>query len=975
METPSLRTLICLATCSQIGLPAMSRAQTWFPIQDDPRQEVAFATPRALYAFPFDRVRMGEGPVHPYLTSDSAWLLSLDPDKFMSPYLAGAGLPKLRDNYIATGAPTAGHYLSAMALFHATTGNPEFKTRVDHMVSEFARVQKAHGTGILGPESNGYWDEIAAGKIDAQRYKFTLNGIMVPWYTYHKSLAGLLDAYLWTGNAQALEVAKGVGDWICAKFANLTEAKFQSMLECEYGGMEEVLENLHLATGSVKYRDAAMRFRHKSVMDPVSAGIDNLTHLHSNTTLPKYLAAARRAETSVDPGEWTASLTSWNSIYDGRTYAMGGTSSWESWQVDKGGFPLIDWGGDKRRGPETCISYNQLKMGVHMASTDGGAWIAHDMEHTFWNHILSAWNPDNHGMIYYTPVYPGESKGFHNRDDWFPCCKSSAMESHARHASFVWMHDGRNLVVDQFIASTLDWKEKGYKVSLEGRFPETDTIRIRFATAAPAAFSVKVRMPTWCAKASVRINGAAQAVAVDASGRLPVARTWADGDVLEVVFPQTLRIETKPDDKGTVSVFHGPILLAAIIPPGDTAPVFVGSRTRPQDWIHPVAGTRDWWTRSATGRIVTLRPFYRVREERYAIYSANFDGAGVDGIHEAERAQVTDAKLYTSASASAGGYAGGIDKPTSKVVFGIQSLREASARIVVRYANGTSAPSTHRLSCGTWTGTVTYAPTGAWANWDSVVVTVPLALGANLLTFAKRDGYAELDRIRREFAPWPEELPSTWEAEAAVATRVRIDTGIAAASGRSVVGGIDHADSRLVFPGIEIPKRQTCTFRLLYSNATTGTAHHRVSSGNTTVLVPLPSTGGWNKYDSATFRIDLPEGANELAVSREDGYAQLDALRLVAARDVQTESVKSGQGGLAMSWRAGGSVHAPGWVAGATLEAFDGSGRLREKAVFAAVPDGARAVLPASTGGLRCWRIRMDGRVVATGMVVLASRE
>ncbi len=42
----------------------------------------------------------------------------------------------------------------------------------------------------------------------------------VPWYNMHKMLTGLVDAYKYTGNKQALEVAKKLGDWFIIVLAN-----------------------------------------------------------------------------------------------------------------------------------------------------------------------------------------------------------------------------------------------------------------------------------------------------------------------------------------------------------------------------------------------------------------------------------------------------------------------------------------------------------------------------------------------------------------------------------------------------------------------------------------------------------------------------------------------------------------------------------------------------------------------------------
>jgi len=191
-------------------LPSAVFAQTWFPIQGDARQVVPFAAPLRAFAFPFDRVRLLDGPVHPYLASDSAWLRSLDADRMMAPYVLRAGLPKVADPYPALGASTTGHFLSAVALAAAGTGDAALRIKARRMVAEFARVQARIGTGDIGvgDAPNLFWDTVARGGSNLRQTDFSLNGVNVPWYIYHKALAGLLDAYLWAGVDSGLVVAR-----------------------------------------------------------------------------------------------------------------------------------------------------------------------------------------------------------------------------------------------------------------------------------------------------------------------------------------------------------------------------------------------------------------------------------------------------------------------------------------------------------------------------------------------------------------------------------------------------------------------------------------------------------------------------------------------------------------------------------------------------------------------------------------------
>jgi DUF1680 family protein len=946
-------------------LPSAVFAQTWFPIQGDARQVVPFAAPLRAFAFPFDRVRLLDGPVHPYLASDSAWLRSLDADRMMAPYVLRAGLPKVADPYPALGASTTGHFLSAVALAAAGTGDAALRIKARRMVAEFARVQARIGTGDIGvgDAPNLFWDTVARGGSNLRQTDFSLNGVNVPWYIYHKALAGLLDAYLWAGVDSGLVVARGVGDWAVAKFAGLSDADFQRMLQCEFGGMEESLENLYLLTGDTRYHALSRRFVHHRILDSLYQGLDDLTHKHGNTTLPKITSAARYFETLDDAAEERAATTAWNSIYDGRTYSMGGTTSWESWQVAPGGFPLIDWGGNTRRGPETCVSYNLLKTGMHLLAARPVSGIADDMEHTLWNHVLAAWNPDNHGTLYYTPVWPGENKGFDAAEDWWPCCRNTGLESQTRHAAFAWMHDAQGLLVEQFLSSRLDWTEKGVVATLSTAFPDEDTVRISFAIASgSASFALKVRRPAWADSAVLLVNGTVAARVPDSTGHLVVQRTWKDGDQARLVARRTLRVVPKPDDPKTVSVFLGPILLAAIVPGSDTAPAFAGLRSSPGSWIHPVEGSSDWWSRAADGRTIVWRPFFRIREERYALYSRNWDASVSNSVYEAEQAAVVGSKLYSNPAASAGGYVGGIDGADSRVVFRVHRERAGACTLWVRYANGAGA-ATHAVRAGTWSDSVHYRSTGGWEDagrFDSAALLATLPSGDFSLTFAKGSNWAELDRIRIAEPAWPACLPLTWEAEDAAVTHARVDTGLATASGRADVGGMDAADSKVEFAGIVLPAALRCTFRLLYSNGTGASASDPVVCAGRSAIVSLPPTGGWSLFDSTEFQLDLPTGTSSLSITRGTGYAELDALRLVAALPIPTTSASPRLAPLRVhGLRDGIRIEGGADLAGASLEIRDLQGRRVGSAIFVRSDEGARAEWKAdgSATGARVWGI------------------
>ena len=173
------------------------------------------AEEKVLQARPLDlsRVRLTGGPLKHAQDLDAKYLLALEPDRMLAGYRLRAGLkPKAKGyggwdsvNGKQLTGHIAGHYLSAVSLMYAATGDPRFKERADYLVHELKEVQDKRGNGYLGALTDGkgtdgetLLQQVAQGNIRSGG--FDLNGLWSPWYTLHKTYAGLRDAYRYTGN-------------------------------------------------------------------------------------------------------------------------------------------------------------------------------------------------------------------------------------------------------------------------------------------------------------------------------------------------------------------------------------------------------------------------------------------------------------------------------------------------------------------------------------------------------------------------------------------------------------------------------------------------------------------------------------------------------------------------------------------------------------------------------------------------------
>lgn len=206
--------------------------------------------PQKIKTFPIDDVRLTSGVFKHAESLDKCYLMGLDPDRLLAPYLKEAGLQPKAENYpnwenTGLDGHIGGHYLSALSYMYASTGDEEIGKRLDYFLSEMKRCQDASGNGYLCGVPGGtiIWNEIKNGKIDAN--PFGLNNRWVPLYNIHKTYAGLRDAYVIAGKEEAKDMLIGLTDWMMGIVSGLSDAQIQDMLRSEHGGLNEIFADVY----------------------------------------------------------------------------------------------------------------------------------------------------------------------------------------------------------------------------------------------------------------------------------------------------------------------------------------------------------------------------------------------------------------------------------------------------------------------------------------------------------------------------------------------------------------------------------------------------------------------------------------------------------------------------------------------------------------------------------------------------------
>ena len=625
--------------------------------------------PQVSY-FPLQNVKLLDSPFLQAQQTDLHYILALNPDRLLAPFLREAGLtPKAPSytNWENTGLDghIGGHYLSALSMMYAATGDTAIYHRLNYMLNELHRAQQAVGTGFIGgtPGSLQLWKEIKAGDIRAGG--FSLNGKWVPLYNIHKTYAGLRDAYLYAHSDLARQMLIDLTDWMIDITSGLSDSQMQDMLRSEHGGLNETFADVAEITGDKKYLELARRFSHKVILDPLIKDEDRLNGMHANTQIPKVIGYKRVAEVSKDDKDWNhaaewdhAARFFWNTVVNHRSVCIGGNSVREHFHPSDNFTSMLN----DVQGPETCNTYNMLRLTKMLYQNSGDVDNSNKpdpryvdyYERALYNHILSSQEPDKGGFVYFTPMRPGHYRVYSQPETSMWCCVGSGLENHTKYGEFIYAHRQDTLYVNLFIPSQLNWKEQGVTLTQETLFPDDGKVTLRIDKASKKKLTLMIRIPGWAGSSkdyAITINGQKKKYAIrpGVSTYLPIHRKWKKGDVITFNLPMEVSLEQIPDKKDYYAFLYGPIVLAASTGtehldgiyaddsrgghiahgkqiPLQEVPMLIGNPVSIRTSLHKLNGNKLAFSYDGNiypaqmGKPLELVPFFRLHNSRYAVY-------------------------------------------------------------------------------------------------------------------------------------------------------------------------------------------------------------------------------------------------------------------------------------------------------------------------------------------------------------------
>ena len=597
--------------------------------------EVAHSGAR-LEPFPLASVRLGAGIFQEEEEINARYLDSLSVERLLHSFRVTAGISSSAIPYKGWEDPTCelrghfagGHYLSAVALASASSGNAVLKNRGNELVAGLDACQKKIGNHYLSAYPSDLFEHLAQGKP-----------VWAPFYTYHKIMAGLLDMYLLTGNTDALQMAEGMGQWAQEYMVGISTDQRQRMLRTEYGGMNEVLVNLAAVTNKDRYISAAHLFEQPSFLDPPAERRDELQGLHANTHVPKIIGAARMYEVTGDRRYREIAEYFLAEVSTARSYAIGNTSLDEHWRTAPGKLGgTLGW-----TNAECCVAYNLMKLQRLVYGWTADARWMDAYERALFNCRLGTQNAQGLKQ-YFFPLAAGYWRAYNSPEESFWCCTGTGIEEFAKFADTIYFRRGNDIYVNQFIPSTLDWKDEGLIIEQVTQFPLEQGTTLKIRASRPGPRTIHIRIPGWTTEqAAIKVNGRALEAMADPGSYLAIRRSWQNGDTIAISLPMELRQEPLPGDDSVTAALYGPLLLAAdlgaaptdgsyrIIHSGDTVPknlpppeslpkAAANSGAKTDQWIQIESKENLRFTATGENAKHQLMPMYQIANQSYSVY-------------------------------------------------------------------------------------------------------------------------------------------------------------------------------------------------------------------------------------------------------------------------------------------------------------------------------------------------------------------
>ncbi len=490
-------------------------------------------------------------------------------------------------------------YLEAACAVLAATPDPELAQRLEEVVVVIAKAQRADGyihTPILIAQRN------RASSLNPQ--PSTLNPfqdrLQFELYNMGHLLTAACVHHRVTGRTNFLSVACKAADFLEQAFRNPTpELARNSICPSHYMGLVE----LYRTTREPRYLELARKFL--AMRDLITDGSDDnqdriplpqQTNAVGHAVRANYLYAGA-ADLFAETGDrkWWAPLERiWTNVTERKMYLTGGCgalydgASPDAVKDQKTISRVHQAYGRDYQLPqftahgETCANIGNVLWNWRMFLVTGEARFVDVLELALYNSVLSGVSLDGTNFFYVSTLRaleppPVELRWPHKRVPFLSsfCCPPNLARTVAEAGAYAYARAEDTLYVNLYGSSVLTTTLQNLKLSQESDYPLNGRVRLTVLECGEHPFALKLRIPGWTRKATVRLNGLLVEPSPVPSSYFSLRRAWQPGDTVDLDLPMPVNlIEANPFVEETLNqlaVKRGPLvycLESADLPPG-----------------------------------------------------------------------------------------------------------------------------------------------------------------------------------------------------------------------------------------------------------------------------------------------------------------------------------------------------------------------------------------------------------------------
>jgi DUF1680 family protein len=469
-------------------------------------------------------------------------------------------------------------WLEAASFALAAEPDAELDRLVDSIVDDVAAAQAVDGylnTYFTFERASERWSDLSW-----QHELYTAGHLIQAAVAHHRA----------TAKTRLLEVAVRLADHICATFGPTARLEPDGHPE-----IEMALVELYRETGRAIYLQRAGFFLdQRGLSPPVLTGqaymqdhlpVRQQTEIVGHAVRALYLACGMldvRLETddaTLDP----ALEALWQSAFTRKAYLTGGLGSCWTGEAFGPDYELPNEGAYA----ETCAAIAGAMWNWRALLRSPEARFADWYEIALYNGVLAGISLAGTEYFYQNPL---ADRGQHRRQPWLACacCPPNISRLLLSLPGYLYSTSSDGLWVHQYAQGTVLTRLPGGEplgLRVQTRYPWDGQVRLSVETTPAVPWTLFLRIPGWCANASVTLDGQPGRSALPAGAYAEIRRVWRAGEALELSLPMPVRrLASHPrvaSNLGRVALARGPVVYC--VEAADHPDLDVSDLTLPSD--------------------------------------------------------------------------------------------------------------------------------------------------------------------------------------------------------------------------------------------------------------------------------------------------------------------------------------------------------------------------------------------------------